>query len=277
MAVKRGRSQAAKARLKRRALIDLSAVPLARKAAFAQYAPQLATLVRSVPSGPGWMYEAKFDGYRLMAHRDGERVRLLSRRGLDWGARFKGIVQALGSLPASSFVIDGEACALDDQGRPSFQLLQNHMERGAAAPMAYFAFDLLYADGYDLAAVPLIERKQLLQKVVAGRAPKPRLSTGCRSRSLGGGWRPGRRSGPHDAAGGLFLARIRIAARRATRRPAVEVECAQHHPSYVPPILLDLLAVASRLLRLRGRAASGVIRQTFPGRSFDTLSPSSAS
>jgi bifunctional non-homologous end joining protein LigD len=167
--------QAAKTRAKRQTPIDFSTVPLARKAPLIKYSPQLATLVQSVPAGPGWLYEAKFDGYRLMAHREGDRVQLLSRRGLDWSGRFKTIVEALRSIPLASFVIDGEACALDKQGQPSFQLLQGSMERGTTAPMAYFVFDLLYADGYDLAGLPLIERKQLLERVVGKAAENPRV------------------------------------------------------------------------------------------------------
>lgn len=152
-----------------------SAAAGARRAAMREYQPQLCTLVDEVPEGSGWIHELKFDGYRLLAHRDGEDVRLLSRRGLDWANRFKTIVEAIRAFPVSNCVIDGEACALDANGRPSFQLLQGVVKKNTAAPMVYFAFDLLYADGYDLSDVPLIERKRLLREILAAAPSTPTI------------------------------------------------------------------------------------------------------
>lgn len=87
--------------------------------------PMLATLVKTLPEGPGWEYEVKLDGYRLEAIKDGDKVRLYSRRGNDFTKKFARIATAVLKIKAASFVLDGEAVAVDKQGRPSFQMLQN--------------------------------------------------------------------------------------------------------------------------------------------------------
>ena len=116
-----------------------------------------AALVDRLPIGPEWLYEAKFDGYRALAIKDGARVRILSRRGNDLSADYPGVASAAAALPAESAVVDGEIVAFDERGRPSFQELQ-HRARTSAA-IRYFAFDLLYLNGKSLLAIPLRERR----------------------------------------------------------------------------------------------------------------------
>jgi bifunctional non-homologous end joining protein LigD len=136
--------------------------------------PMLATLVEGPFDDPGWVFEVKWDGYRAIASIDAKgRVKLTSRNGLDLLRRFKaldGIGTAFRSLP---IVVDGEICVLDERGRSSFQNLQQYdMPTGGKerAPLTFVAFDLIYADGRDLRALPLEERKAKLEElIVPGR------------------------------------------------------------------------------------------------------------
>jgi bifunctional non-homologous end joining protein LigD len=131
---------------------------------------QLATLVREVKKGPAdYIYELKFDGYRIVAVKAGGDVRLYSRRGQDWTQAFAVVAQAARSLPTKEFAIDGEVCALDAGGVPRFQLLQNRA--GQQPRLAYFVFDVLWADGQDLRPLPLEERRARLLRLL-GKAPK---------------------------------------------------------------------------------------------------------
>jgi bifunctional non-homologous end joining protein LigD len=126
---------------------------------------QLAKLVDEAPEGPEWIHEQKFDGYRILADKDGKHVHLLSRRFNDWTAQFPAVVEAVAALPCKRARIDGEVAALLPDGRTSFQALQNAFS-GAATSLAYFVFDLLSLDGDDLTSLPLIERKERLRMLV---------------------------------------------------------------------------------------------------------------
>ena len=125
-----------------------------------------AALVDALPSGDEWLYEAKFDGYRAIAIKDGRGSRLLSRRGNDLSKDYPAVVTAVAALPARSAVVDGEIVAFDADGRPSFQVLQHRAASGAA--IRYFSFDLLHLDGEDLSALPLAERRRRLAALVRG-------------------------------------------------------------------------------------------------------------
>ncbi len=123
--------------------------------------PMLPSLAERPFSHPNWLFEPKLDGYRVLAFVQGGEVTLYSRRGLDCSAEYPWLVQALKSQPYRDIVIDGEIVALDENGRPSFQLLQNR--GGEPKPiLQYYAFDVLYRDGFDLRGVPLEHRKALL-------------------------------------------------------------------------------------------------------------------
>ncbi|NMA97733.1 MAG: DNA ligase D [Phyllobacteriaceae bacterium] len=126
---------------------------------------QLATLVDSIPEGDDWLFEMKYDGYRCLAAVDGDSVRLYTRSGLDWTEKFGALVEPLQRLNIQSALIDGEICAFDQKGRTDFSTLQRVFKDGGR--LEYFAFDLLEQDGKDLSELPLIERKERLQKLLA--------------------------------------------------------------------------------------------------------------
>jgi len=143
--------------------LALSRVPGARKGLLKPFVePSLATLVDKAPDGDEWIHEIKFDGYRLQARIDGSSVKLLTRKGLDWTAKFKPVADALRHLKLGSALIDGELVVEDETGISSFVSLQADLKAGRTDRMVFYAFDLLYAEGYDLTKVPLIERKTLL-------------------------------------------------------------------------------------------------------------------
>jgi bifunctional non-homologous end joining protein LigD len=129
-----------------------------------RYAPMLATLAADVPQGDDWLYEVKWDGYRAISYVHDGTATLLSRRDNDLTGRFPSIAKALGSLP--DCVLDGEVCALDEQGRSSFSAMQ----QGSGA-LVYFVFDLLEEDGTALVDRPLTERRERLERVLR-KAPK---------------------------------------------------------------------------------------------------------
>jgi bifunctional non-homologous end joining protein LigD len=124
----------------------------------------LATLVDAPFHRPGWIWEEKYDGIRLIAVKDARRVRLLSRNDKDRSADFPEIVAALAALPAPTLVLDGEVVVFDAEGVSRFQLLQRRAE-GASAPI-YVVFDCLYARGRDLVNEPLTARRTALEAEV---------------------------------------------------------------------------------------------------------------
>jgi bifunctional non-homologous end joining protein LigD len=128
--------------------------------------PQLATPAARVPDGADWLHEIKFDGYRTMARIDGDQVRLLTRTGLDWTDRYGLLAKAFQGLPFQQAVIDGEIVVQDEQGIASFAALQDTLSEGRTHKLIFFAFDLLHLDGYDLCAVPLVERKRALEELL---------------------------------------------------------------------------------------------------------------
>jgi bifunctional non-homologous end joining protein LigD len=122
--------------------------------------PQLATLVDEVPAGSSWIHEIKYDGYRLLLAVGDGVATAWTRNAKDWSDKFKALVKAAAKLPAGC-LIDGEAVALDEDGRPSFQLLQSTL-KGGSANLAFYAFDLLIDRGADIRKLPNIERKERL-------------------------------------------------------------------------------------------------------------------
>jgi bifunctional non-homologous end joining protein LigD len=131
-------------------------------------APQLCRLVDTPPSGAGWVHEVKFDGYRMQLRIEGGKARLFTRKGLDWTHKFGAIAKAAEKLPDA--IIDGEVCALDHNGAPDFASLQAALSDDKTGPLVFFAFDLLFADGEDLRALPLLERKARLETLLKKRA-----------------------------------------------------------------------------------------------------------
>jgi bifunctional non-homologous end joining protein LigD len=139
--------------------------------------PQLATLVDDVPAGNGWMHEIKFDGYRALIACAGDKVKVYTRKGLDWSDKFAPLVEDFRALDLTSCLIDGEIVAYDKEGNPDFSSLQQVLKRGHGAQgkgdrMAYHAFDLLELNGEDLTKLTNIERKERLEALL-GQAKPP--------------------------------------------------------------------------------------------------------
>jgi bifunctional non-homologous end joining protein LigD len=140
--------------------------------------PMLAVLSQSLPTGTDWLYEVKWDGVRALFFIDKDQVRMCSRRGNAIEQQYPELQKIVDVLEAESAIVDGEIVCFDEKGVPSFQRLQNRIGAGAKSapklaqshPASFFAFDLLYLDGYDLRATPLIERKQLLASILQPNA-----------------------------------------------------------------------------------------------------------
>lgn len=142
--------------------------PSARKAALPlTLAPQLATLVDAVPPGSGWIYEIKFDGYRMLTRIDGDDVRLFTRNGNDWTRKLQHLAAAVKKLGLRNGWLDGEIVMLDEHDHPSFQKLQNAFETEHTTRIEYYLFDLPFANDHDLRRVPLTERRTALEKLLA--------------------------------------------------------------------------------------------------------------
>jgi bifunctional non-homologous end joining protein LigD len=133
--------------------------------------PCLATLADKAPDGANWIHEIKFDGYRLQARLSRGKAKLLTRKGLDWTRKFKGIADAVAELDADSALIDGELVVEGSAGVTSFSLLQEELKSGRQNRLVYYVFDLLYRDGQDLRSLPLDERKEALARLIKS-APK---------------------------------------------------------------------------------------------------------
>src|SRR5690348_4972409 len=135
--------------------------------------PMECLAVSKLPEGPNFVWEVKLDGYRALAVKSGTGVTLFSRRRKSLNRQFPYIVEALADLPAGT-VMDGEVVAIDESGRPDFNLLQNF--RAEAARIQYYIFDLLCWKGRDLTRVPLVERRALLKSVVVIRDKRIRIA-----------------------------------------------------------------------------------------------------
>jgi bifunctional non-homologous end joining protein LigD len=136
-------------------------------------APQLCASVERPPNADGWCHEVKFDGYRVQLRIEDGDVALLTRKGLDWIDKFAAIARAAKALPDA--LIDGEIVALDHNGVPSFSALQAAIADNKTGELIFFAFDLLFANGEDLRALPLRERKERLKSLLQRRNGKEKL------------------------------------------------------------------------------------------------------
>ena len=127
---------------------------------------QLCESADAPPEGPNWLYEIKYDGYRLALSVGGESAKLYTRSGLDWTAKFSALAEAGARLPCRSALIDGEAVVFDDKGISDFPGLVAALERKQTNAVAYLAFDLLALDGKDMRDLPLLKRKAALSKLL---------------------------------------------------------------------------------------------------------------
>ena len=143
-----------------------------------KYRPMLATLAdpKQMPRGEGWEFEIKWDGYRIVARVAGGEAELRTRKDQDYTERFANVAKELAkALKTPDCVVDGEVCALDDEGRPSFSAMQ---QGKAGTPIVYYVFDLLEVDGEPVVELPLSERRKRLQKLLDGRNRTVQFSEG---------------------------------------------------------------------------------------------------
>jgi bifunctional non-homologous end joining protein LigD len=153
-------------------------VPARRDGPRAAYRPMLATLAdpKEIPRADGWEYEIKWDGYRIVARVAGGEAELRTRKDQDYTERFSNVAKELvKALKTPDCVVDGEVCALDEDGRPSFSAMQ---QSKPGTPIVYYVFDLLEADGEPTVDLPLSERRQRLRKLLDGRNRTVQFSQG---------------------------------------------------------------------------------------------------
>jgi bifunctional non-homologous end joining protein LigD len=129
------------------------------------------------PSGDRWLHEVKVDGYRCQLHVDQGAVRMFTRRGYDWSERFQRLADAAKGLPVGQAVIDGEVIVATREGLSDFAALQAELAAERSDRLTFYAFDLLYADGYDLRQAKLVDRKEALARLLA-KAPNGRFLYG---------------------------------------------------------------------------------------------------
>ncbi|MQY46552.1 DNA ligase D [Rhizobiales bacterium RZME27] len=135
--------------------------------------PQLCETLQRPPSAKGWIHEIKFDGYRIQMRVEGGEVTLKTRKGLNWTAKYPAIAEVAAGLP--DVIVDGEICALDENGAPDFAALQAALSEGKTDDLVFFAFDLLFQGEADLRDLPLTERKTRLAELLADSGDDPRL------------------------------------------------------------------------------------------------------
>jgi bifunctional non-homologous end joining protein LigD len=148
-------------------------MPARRRLKFVE--PMRASTAPPPPYNGHWLYEVKFDGFRVLAIKNGKSVELWSRNEKPLSIRFPEVVKAVAKLSVGSCILDGEVCALNDQGKSSFQLLQNAEQTNH--PVVYYVFDLLFEGSTDLRKLPLLERKTHLEAILLDAVDPIRPST----------------------------------------------------------------------------------------------------
>lgn len=126
--------------------------------------PMLASLTSKPFNNKDWIFEIKWDGYRVISFKNGNNISLISRNQTSYDEKFKSVKESLTKMN-SNFVMDGEVVALDENKKPNFQLLQNYQRTGKGN-LVYYVFDLLWLDGYNLKTLGVIERKALLKNIL---------------------------------------------------------------------------------------------------------------
>jgi len=129
--------------------------------------------VPNLPDGPDWLYQVKLDGYRAIAVKSSGKLNLFSRRRNSFNTQYSLVFEALTDLPDNT-VIDGEVVALDESGRPDFNLLQHY--RAEVSRIHYFVFDLLVFNNRDLTRLPLIERHEIMKSVLRFESARVRIA-----------------------------------------------------------------------------------------------------
>lgn len=138
-----------------------------KKNPFQKVDVKLCTMVKKIPTGKNFVFEIKYDGFRMVCFCEKGKVNLLSRNHIDFTRKFVEIAEEISKLSKSrAFVFDGEIVALDKDCKPDFQALQNHLKFGSNAQIVFMIFDLLALDGQDLRSLPLLERKEKLKELL---------------------------------------------------------------------------------------------------------------
>jgi DNA ligase D-like protein (predicted ligase) len=135
--------------------------------------PMECLAVPKLPDGARWLYQVKLDGYRAVAVKSSGKLNLFSRRRNSFNRQYSLVFDALADLPDNT-VIDGEVVALDESGRPDFNLLQHY--RAETSRIHYFVFDLLVYDNRDLTRLPLVERHEIMKSVLRFKSPRVRIT-----------------------------------------------------------------------------------------------------
>jgi bifunctional non-homologous end joining protein LigD len=133
----------------------------------AKWRPQLATPAEIAPKGKGWIHEIKYDGYRTLVFVEAGQVRMITRNGVDWTHRYAALAKAFAKLPCKSAIVDGEIVVQDPRGVAKLDLLEHALSENDSHAMTYFAFDLVYLDGFDLTGATLLDRKRALDGLLA--------------------------------------------------------------------------------------------------------------
>lgn len=126
--------------------------------------PMAAQAVQQLPAGPDWLYELKLDGYRALLLKDGDAIRILSRKNNDLTRSYPSILTAAAKLAVKRVALDGEIVAVDETGRPSFQALQH--PKSHRGPIVYYAFDVVHLEGKNLSTMPLQDRRAKLPQIL---------------------------------------------------------------------------------------------------------------
>jgi bifunctional non-homologous end joining protein LigD len=150
---------------------DPASIPGAKKGRLpADPRPLLACSAAEAPDGPDWLHEIKYDGYRLLARVSGRKVRLSTRNGLDWTAKFRALAARFAELPVEDALIDGELVHVEADGTTDFGHLQDAIANERTVILVFFAFDLLHLDGWNLTAAALEDRKAALASLIPPQA-----------------------------------------------------------------------------------------------------------
>jgi bifunctional non-homologous end joining protein LigD len=149
--------------------LDLGKLPTELQPSFLK--PQLAQETETPPEGAAWLHELKLDGYRVQGRKDGAKVQLLTRSGLNWTARMKPVAEEIARLPVDAVTLDGEVVVLAPDGTTNFADLQAAFQENAKHPLTYFCFDLLHLNGRNPRNLPLVKRKKLLADVLKQANP----------------------------------------------------------------------------------------------------------
>ncbi len=149
--------------------LDLTSLPTELQPTFLK--PQLAQETESPPDVAGWLHELKLDGYRMQARKQGAKVQMFTRSGIDWTDRVKAVAAEVARLPTANCTLDGEVVVLAEDGTTNFADLQASFQEGARNPLTYFCFDLLHLDGHSPRDLPLTGRKALLAEVLKPADP----------------------------------------------------------------------------------------------------------